>query len=377
MRNKVIFIFLFAHSILSAQQSFQLSVDSRNGYEHNVFNATTVPISSEGGKLQTPVVKSGTYQHLGVRMSWKRKTKSYSFSLNGKGSKDFFKKIKTANILKTSAGLSYRRYLGDHASLVGRITFLSQKTQRSQNAQDEFLFPSNFDKWKASISFSFKPLKRNTTQLELIGQHKTFMIGQNRLLSYISKGVGFQTKQRIAKSKKFKHYLSLEVSYHQRDYVDQIVPISENDVEVKDKKRLWRYQKAEAGYTLKYLKAIKVNTSVYLENRQDILDNRYSYFLWGPSLDLDWESNTFTARIKISRTYRKFNTLTADNNKLHPLRHKYMRISFDANYRINQHLLLTTQLRWVDRWRNLPENYSQGFMPYTNSLVDIGLRFQL
>ncbi len=383
MKRVLIVIFFCIPLLTKAQSPFQIDVETRSGYEYNVFNANKnkILVSEEGDS--TLALQSGFFQHFNLSAKWKKKIKKNQLSFKARTRYDYFPELSAANLFRPEVSFGYSYKLNRKSSLFFKSRYLLYKTNRIPDDTEVISVPVGYQRLNADLGFKFKPIKNNKSQIQFSVLEKQYAEREESGLKYGAFGINFQTKQRFKRKRKPSNYLALELDFQRRNYLRTIFGEEPEEDEMEDEEfemdstsqRVWQYHTAKLEYTYGYSKAVKIRTGLALQQRLDILDKKFGYNQWQPFVKLEIEKGRLNFNWKVEGVFRSFSNLKATKSGNELLKHRYLRTSLSVNYAVSKHLDFTVRGNLRKRWRNFSDG-ATSFLPYTNGMISAGVKYR-
>jgi len=391
-------IFLFSPLINYAQTTFQLSVDSRSGYEYNAFNQAQIPRISDSTNLNP--IQSGAFQQLGFGSTLKQTIKSHQFSWTTKTRLDHFWQLSTANLQRWETGVGYRYRWNKRKYLRFHLKYLVYQTKRLDNGTAVINIPAAYQRWNSRMAYQWQPFKYNKSIFSMELTKRNYAASQNNQLQYWGYEGNFSTTQRFKRKGKKSSYLSWEMNFQQRDYTNTVIEDNwemgdfedweawedeeeltaeewENEEDDPNTYRRWQYFTTSVDYAFYVQPSLKLTTGLSMEQRKDIWDEKFGYRQFGHFFYVKWKKQQWQATWRIATTFRQFSDLFGDKNEAYLLQHLYLRNSFSISYEFNESWSVTTNLNFRKRWRNQPRESTDSYLPYFTSLASIGIRYKI
>ncbi|MCR9287762.1 hypothetical protein OAF63_00780 [Saprospiraceae bacterium] len=364
--------------LLLAQTPFKIQVETRSGYEYNVFNA-----SKNKWKVidddSIPAIQSGFFQHFNIKNKWEKEIENHLFLVGLKTSFDYFPSLEEANLFRPELNLKYQYELNKKSSLFFRGKLSKYQTNRF-NDDEGFSMPTSYAWLGADFGYKIEPFKYNRTQIKLSAYEKQFEPSEMRNLKYSAFRINLLTTQRFKKAKRLYHYLSFELDFARRNYMDSFFELDEEEPEEEifyedSRERIWQYSTLDLSYKHSFSREARLKMGLSLQKREDILDEQFGYNQWKPYLKFSVKKEKLEVSANLESVFRFFTHIeaTEDGNEL--LIHKYLRTSVLLKYNFSEQLGLTLRGSMVIRQRNLMEN-AKNYLPYTNGLISLGIKYQ-
>lgn len=395
MRYFLLF-FMFPPLFSYAQTTFQLSLDSRSGYEYNTFNQPS-PLQSDTSRSNN--IQSGAFQQFGFTSTLKKIIKKHQFSWVAKAKIDHFWQLSAASLQRWETGLNYKYQWTKRKFLRVNVKYLSYQTNRADNGTAVIAIPAAYQRWSSKLHYQWQPLKRNKSIFSLQWSKRAFNATQNEQLKYRGYEGTFQTTQRFKRQGKKSSYLNLAINFQQRDYTNSVFEANwelddfenweigedeeelteedwENEEDDPNTYRRWQYFNPSIDYSFYIHSDLRLTTGIAYEKRKDVWEERFSYQQIGSFVALRWKKQKWQANWKIGTTIRQFSDLFADLEEDHLLLHVYLRNSLSISYELADSWTIFTNINFRKRWRNQPLKSSNSYLPYFTGLASIGLRYK-
>lgn len=384
MKRILIIILVTLPLLTNAQNPLQVEIETRSGFEYNVFNANEnrIILSEEGDS--TSAVQSGFFQHFNLTTKWKKKIKKNQFSFKARTRYDYFLGLSTANVFRPELNLGYTYKFNRKSSLFFKSRYLLFKTNRLADEREVITIPPGYQRLGADLGYKFKPLKRNKSQIRLSVFEKRFAEGEESVLKYTAYGVNFRTSQRFKRKRKPSNYLAFEADVTRRNYFrttfgeefdEDEIEEEEDFAEDQVTQRIWQYHTTQLEYTWGLSKTLKLRSGLAFQQRLDILDQKFGYTQWQPFVKLEVEKDRLKLAWRVDGVFRSFTHLKATKTGEDLLKHQYLRTSLTANYAITDQLDFTVRGNFRKRWRNFTTS-ATNFLPYTNGMISAGIKYR-
>lgn len=372
LKEKLIVLCLLISCLCFGQRSLEMKLESRRGYEYNVFNANENKIIVRDGE-DISALQSGYFQHLGLSLYGKIKSNKHMVKLGGTLRKDIFSHLKIANLFRPNARIKYSYKAHKNHVVTFEARYRQFRTNRLENGDEVLRPPRAFSRLQFSLKYKFKISKRNTTTWIVDGRKNDYFTDQYRSFYYRSWGSRLSITQRLKKSNTTIHALHLEGGLHVRYYDD--ISFDEEEEVVGHELREWHYIHVSGAYKVELQKRWKCSFGVNGTRRKDLLQDKYGYNEYQPFFDVDFRTKGVKVSFRTSRSIRKYGALKARADMDFALEHKYWRASLDISMKVSQQLTVVFRSTGVSRRRNYEEG-AKSFMSYDNAVVSLGVRFE-
>ena len=218
MKRVIIVIFFCLPFLTKAQNQFNFQVETRSGFEYNIFNANKnrFLISEEGDS--TSAIKSGFFQHFNAQASWKKKLDAHQFSSKLRTRFDYFPQVTSGNLFRPELNFGYNYKFNKKTSLFFKTRFLIYQTNRLPDETEVLNLPTSYRRINGDLGLKFKPRKNNKSQIRFSILEKNYVPSEESDLKYNALGINFRTTQRLKRKGKPSNYVSLELDFRRRNY---------------------------------------------------------------------------------------------------------------------------------------------------------------
>ena len=374
--------FLLLPLLVVAQGSIEFQAELGAGYEYNVFNAGPNQTRMASDSTVGNALQSGAFLYEDLRLKWILESEKSELEVSARALYDYFPGLRSANLVRPGADLSYAYKLRKNTSLYTKLRYRDYQTERGADPNEVLLIPTSYRTWEGQLGYAWRPAKDTWLQAELHGRNKLFDPNNFGQLRYNRLGVRAEWKQRFRTKGKPSSYLITEIDLNQRRYFQEgLLDIEEpqnpeEELEEDTEERLWRYQQIDVTYRFRKSGNWQLAVGGGFLNRADIFQEWLGYRQWRAIAKLKYRQGPWFVSYSTSYLYRPYTQFAALSGQDELLLHQYWRNSILATYAINDSWDLTLRTTATKRWRNQSEQ-ATNFLPYFNSMVRMGLRWQL
>ncbi|MCD2258352.1 DUF2860 family protein [Psychroserpens luteolus] len=371
MKHSFFFLFLFAIGLSSAQ--VDLSVNTLSGYEYNINRSPETLFEDSELVDKEDLIFSGFYQEIGVRLRYSKELKSGVFKAYLTPKRRFFIAEPELNLLLLRSGLKYTHTFKKKLKWESGINYTIKDREGLDLDENELSVPLGYNLLNVKSGLHLRLYKNNRTQFHLHYGKKNFNASENRTTSYNKYGVSVDFKTIYWKNHLLYSY-GIAAKFFHRDYVTL------NEEEASEISRTWQYINFELYYTISLNKKWTIKPSIDYQKRIDATNDRFGYNQIRAGLNLNFKSEKFKNSINFSYNNRRFDMLQAENNSgasIDNLKYDYLRVRYNADYKLNDKLSLISEAYLVNRASNNDNQNTTTFRSYQNFYVGIGLRWQL
>ena len=368
------FVFLLMLNISAfCQSDFRLNLESRSGYEYNVFNANnTVTLVDEGDSI--PAVQSSNYQHFSGSASLNFKSKYHRLQIDGRLWYDYYPELKVANLIRPKAGIKYTLKASKKHSFSLEGNYNAYRTNRPADDTEVLLPPRSYERLRANAKYALKPFKGNQIYFKAEGIRNDYQTQDDRIFNYNALEYTGSLSRRIYYSKRQSHTVGFKAIYTKRLYED--IRFIEDTDEVTERDREWIYTRYIIDYTWRWQKKYKLVFGFSKTDRRDILQDRFGYTNYQPYMRFSIKGKRIKLSMRASVARRDYLTLRANSNSSELLQHEYLRAGMNAQVKLSERLSLTIKASGIRRFRNFSEG-ATSFLAYDNFNVSMGLKYNL
>ncbi|MEL6968964.1 MAG: hypothetical protein AAFO02_02245 [Bacteroidota bacterium] len=368
---------------LVAQGNIEFQAELGSGYEYNPFNAGPNQTMLSEDSTLVSALQSGAFLYQDLRLGWAREGKKSDFSISARGLYDYFPSLRSANLVRPGADLSYEYEFQKDKSIYTRLRYRDYQTERGADPNEVLTIPTSYRTWEGAVGYAWRPAKDTWLEAEIHARNKQFAAINTSQLRYNRLGVRGEWKQRFRKKKKPSSYLITSIDINQRVYTQERVFDEESEVEILDEEedqvleeRLWRYQQLDVRYRFRKWGNVQLEAGLGGLNRSDVLQDRLGYRQARIFSKLRYSQGPWSLSWSTSYLYRPYTQFAAVTGEDETLLHTYWRNSILATYNLNDDWQVIMRSTTVKRWRNEAER-AMNFRPYFNSMVRMGLRWKL
>ena len=373
MRILIILPVLFMGFNALGQSGFDLSVESRGGYEYNVFNANENRTINRGDEVVL-ALQSGYFQHFNVSSGLKLEGKYHKLQLDASLKYDYFPELREATLMRPKIGLKYTFKFNKAHSLAFGGNYNMYNTNRPADDTEVLLAPRSYKRLKYNAKYTLKLFKGNQLYVKAERIQNDYRTAENRIFIYKANELTASLSQRLFNSKKQSHSIGVKFRHAVRFYED--VTFFEDSEEEIEREREWQYFVLTGEYSWRMKKKFKLTLGFIGTERRDIIQDRFGYRNYQPYLKFSIKRKRVELSLKTSVARRDYFTLKANTSTDELLRHEYLRAALNLNLRLSKKLLLSIKGSGIRRIRNFPEG-ATSFLAYDNAVVSIGLKYDL
>jgi hypothetical protein len=287
-------------------------------------------ISEEGDT--SSAVQSGMFQQFSLKADWKRQFKKHQISLGGKTRFDYFPGLTEANLFRPEARLNYAYIVNKNQSFFFKSRYIMHRTDRIPDETSVLILPRSYQRWQSDLGYKFRPFDNNRSQVQLSVFRKIYDPSENRSLMYDAFQVNFKTKQRFKQKGRPSKYLTLELDFAKRNYLDERFEEEGEGSEEIINYRNWQYHTVDVEYSFAPSKKLRWKPGIAFQQRLDILDEKFGYRQVEPYLKVGFEEEKVSLDLKLQTTFRYYTGLEAAKDSEALLRHQYLRVGMSFKY---------------------------------------------
>lgn len=376
MKKKMLVLFLcgLTYGLMAQEKGrFGFRIETQSGYEYNVFNSNAQRQIVMDGKTVS-ALQSGFFQHLDTRVEWKKKWKKrHDITTRLRARYDLFPKISDANVLRPELYVAYNYRLKKGVRLFAKGRYTDYRTNRPADETGVLPVAASYKRWGTDLGISWKPMKNNTTKVQVETLEKRYADRVARKLRYRYLALDVETKQRIKKKGRPSDYLTFTANTTRRWYKDEVL---QSDNVLKNIPRQWQYYTISLAYKHQPSKKMYITPKLTYQRRKDVSQNRFSYQQYAADVKMGLKSKTWDMAWSVGTFYRPFSELLSIKNSTNKLKHTYLRSSVWFTYALHENWKISAKARYFGRWRN-DNQLATTYLPYTNFLIGAGVRYEL
>ena len=355
------------------QINFDLNLESRGGYEYNVFNANPKRTFVQDDDTLNSV-QSGFYQRTSINTAIYVKSKVQDLKISGKVQHDYFPRLRIADLSRSNFKLKYGLTLHKRIifSIHGSHTMLI--TNRPDDISVALTPPRGYERVVGEARLKMRLHKMSILNVQARQGLTEFKTPDSREFMYKTTGIKASLVQKIYNSKKVRHSFTLKFDYEKRLYED-IRFSAEDDVDDLSE-REWIYHTLTGYYTFALKKKISISAGITIVDRQDIIQDRYGYRQMLPFAKFSVDGKRLKLSLKASAGNRVYHTYQASSLNDEVLVNGYLRSSGTLSVQLTKHLSVVGMCSYLHRTRNFAES-ARSFLPYDNVNGNLGIRLKL
>lgn len=390
----ILALFISAPILAQFDHSRSHQISLGGGQEWNAFLRPNVFLQDGEILNKEELWDNGTFQSLSINNSFKWEKDQHKFKLKLNGFLGIFQTGENANRHSYTLGVAYRVKYASKKFFEFAPEYFRKKREGINEDQAILATPFSFQQFRAPVTFDFYLGEGAWVKSEAGYLIKSYDRPDEQVLRYQAPffGVSLSKKWNIGEytTKLTLHSVSQWRKYTDIDRItEQIDPEDEEDDffeedeafegedEFRESERNWSYYFNNITYSIKTTdKKLRAEIGVYSTLRIDAR-NVSDYLEIGPGINASLKSGKLELSPSVRYSIRKYSRLApGDGNNL-LLQYNYLRVRFNAYYRLTNKLSLFGRYILTKRDSNNPTLDSQAFRAYVYAQGEIGVRWNL
>lgn len=381
-------------------KGLKINVSSNYGYEYNLFHSPTTYMDDEGlSFLKSDLIKNSPFANQGISINYNKIGKKGSWYLRADADRTLYMKYKEANTDGIQARLGRKQHLAKSIESETQFRLRRENRLGLNILGDELFTVFSFKQYQANQIVTFKLSKE--LALEVGGEiyYKDYDPLLNEFGSSLdqiehSYEATFTYKPRKKEAKKYLKALSLSFDHREKQYQDWVnyeivdlmadstnpTPFLPFDSLTNYPLRRWEYNTLRLRYQLPLTKNLDARLDFRVQDRADSSEGDFGYSDRKGTLRISWEKGDWKIGANASYTSRNYTFRRAEQDTimvLPNLHYTYFRTKIDVTKIIEPGVGLNFKYEVINRGSNTTAIDRRTRREYFNTLVSVGLKWQL